>query len=414
MSKTIIAIIVIIIVAGLGYWVYQSTLAPEERVSEGSKDCVNDNDCVVFGETGDCNCGCYNKDNLPSGTGGECFCAAPTSCKCVNGKCEGVFEEDQVILSEEEEEEEEEAVPEKEMLKGEEEKPAPTITQITFLKKLAADPSWSPDGSKIVFLGLEKDQMKGGIYMINNDGTGLTSIGPWERDHLFNPSWSPVGNKVVAYGERENTGLFLVDLDEDWAKRVQLTTQKVEHASWSPDGNKIAYNVYNEDKSFSSIWVMNADGNGKTQLTTDEDDFCTGPSFSYDGSKIVYLKGFTTTMPGEKPKEAINEIWVMNSDGSNKHMIYVPGYGMQLIRERAWNKNNKIIFTKHQYQRASQIWVINSDGTNPQCILDPEEGGIPNAIYDDAVWDNSGTKVAVTKVILSDESWQVATFSWEE
>ena len=29
MSKTIIAIIIIIIVAGLGYWVYQSTLAPE-------------------------------------------------------------------------------------------------------------------------------------------------------------------------------------------------------------------------------------------------------------------------------------------------------------------------------------------------------------------------------------------------
>jgi len=29
MSKTIIAIIIIIIVAGLGYWIYQSTLAPE-------------------------------------------------------------------------------------------------------------------------------------------------------------------------------------------------------------------------------------------------------------------------------------------------------------------------------------------------------------------------------------------------
>jgi len=329
---------------------------------------------------------------------------------------EQVSEERVVLSGEEGEEEEEEAVPEKEVSEEEEKKPAPTPTQITFLENLAADPSWSPDGSKIVFLSLEKDQMKGGLYMINSDGTGLTSIGPWERDHLFNPSWSPVGNKVVAYGERENTGLFLVDLDEDWTKRVQLTTQKVEHASWSPDGNKIAYNVYNEDKSFSSIWVMNADGSGKIQLTTDEDDFCTGPSFSYDGSKIVYLKGFTTTMPGEKPKEAINEIWVMNNDGSNKHIIYAPGDGMQLIRERAWNKNNKIIFAKHQYQRAPQIWIINSDGASPQCILDPEEGGIPTAIYDDAVWDNSGTKVAVTKVILTvaGEPWQVATFPWEE
>ena len=256
--------------------------------------------------------------------------------------------------------------------------------------------------------------MKGGLYMINSDGTGLTPIGPWGREHLFNPSWSPVGNKIVAYGERENSGLFLVDLDRDWAERVQLTAQEVEHASWSPNGDKIAYNVYNEDKSFSSIWVMNADGSEKTRLTTDEDDFCTGPSFSCDGSRIVYLKGFTTTMPGEKPEKAINEIWFMNSDGSNKHMIYAPGDSMQLMRERTWNKDDKILFARHFPYRVPQIWVINSDGSNPRCILDPGEGGIPIAIYDDPVWDNSGTKIAVTKVILSDESWQVATFSWEE
>ena len=49
-----------------------------------------------------------------------------------------------------------------------------------------------------------------------------------------------------------------------------------------------------------------------------------------------------------------------------------------------------------------------------QEIFDPEEGGIPTAIYDDPVWDNSGTKVAVTKVIVSDESWQIATFPLQE
>jgi len=159
---------------------------------------------------------------------------------------------------------------------------------------------------------------------------------------------------------------------------------------------------------------MNADGTGKTQLTTNEDGFCTGPSFSYDGSKIVYLKGFTTAMPGPKPEGAINEIWIMNSDGSNKHMIYAPGEGMQLIRERAWNKDDEIIFARHLPNKAPQIWIINSDGTNPKLIFDPEEEGIPTAIYDDPVWDNGGTKVAMTKVIVSDESWQIAAFSWSE
>ena len=57
-----------------------------------SKLCGEDEDCVVFGKTGDCNCGCYNKQALPQDSGGECFCAAPTSCKCVSEACEGVFE----------------------------------------------------------------------------------------------------------------------------------------------------------------------------------------------------------------------------------------------------------------------------------------------------------------------------------
>jgi inhibitor of cysteine peptidase len=97
MPKTIIAIIIVIVLAGLGYWVYQSTIVPEEITTEGSKICVDSKDCVVFGETGDCNCGCYNKDDLPSSTSGECFCQAPDSCECLAGMCEGVFKENQQI-----------------------------------------------------------------------------------------------------------------------------------------------------------------------------------------------------------------------------------------------------------------------------------------------------------------------------
>jgi len=87
MEKITVVVILIVLVALL------VMLSISPPISEGSKDCLSDDHCVVFGKTGDCNCGCYNKDNLPSSTGGECFCLAPTLCKCVNGQCEGVFKE---------------------------------------------------------------------------------------------------------------------------------------------------------------------------------------------------------------------------------------------------------------------------------------------------------------------------------
>jgi len=40
MSKTIIAIVIIIVIVGLGYWIYQSTITPEE-LSEKEQACVN-------------------------------------------------------------------------------------------------------------------------------------------------------------------------------------------------------------------------------------------------------------------------------------------------------------------------------------------------------------------------------------
>ena len=98
MNKIIATIIIIVIVVGAYYLMSQSILAPEDgRVSEEEQDiaeeCSEDDNCIVFGETGDCNCGCYHKDNLPSETGGECFCVAPDSCECINSKCEGVFKD---------------------------------------------------------------------------------------------------------------------------------------------------------------------------------------------------------------------------------------------------------------------------------------------------------------------------------
>jgi hypothetical protein len=95
MNKIIATIIIIAVVLGSYYLMKQSISAPENGRASETKECVDDSSCVVFGETGDCNCGCYHKDNLPSDTGGECFCAAPDSCKCVDGKCEGVFENSQ-------------------------------------------------------------------------------------------------------------------------------------------------------------------------------------------------------------------------------------------------------------------------------------------------------------------------------
>jgi len=322
------------------------------------------------------------------------------------GEEEGTPEE-QVILPEEASSEEEGIFEEKgedEGIPKEEEKEStPIPVQVTFLDN-TIDPDWSPDGSQIVFCVI-----KGGtktLYLVNADGSGLKEIGPG-----FDPSWSPVEDKI-AY---EMNGQIYI-MNSSGKNITQLTTESTNgQPTWSPDGTKIVYAHYEAEKAL--IWIMNSDGSGKTRLTASADGECTFPSFSYDGSKIVYTKGPIWDASVDKLPKAPNEIWIMNSDGSNKHQIYAPSDTYQWVFQKAWNRNNEILFAESPLREMEipEVGVINSDGSNLRyTLISPKNFlGIPECFYLDPVWDNTGTKIVSVRKMI-DGPQNIVTFSWEE
>jgi Tol biopolymer transport system component len=285
----------------------------------------------------------------------------------------------------------------------EDKKNIPSSIQITFLDNII-DPDWSPDGNQIVFclMGREKKT----LYLVNADGSELKEIGPG-----FDPSWSPVEDRIA----HEVNGQIYT-MNSNGKNITQLTTEDANgQPAWSPDGTKIVYAHYGTGKP--SIWIMNSDGSKKTRLTASGDGECTFPSFSYNGSKIVYTKGQIWDAGSDKLPKAPNEIWVMDSDGSNKHQIYAPDDSYQWIFQRAWNKNNEILFAESPLQEREipEVGVINSDGSNLRRIFIPPKNffGVPECFYLDPVWDNIGTKIVAVKKVI-EGSQNIITFAWED
>lgn len=187
------------------------------------------------------------------------------------------------------------------------------LRQLTSLAS-AAFPDFSPDGTQIAFDGQAAGDPFDEIFVMHSDGSGLHQI---TSGAGFNdwPAWSPDGHRLAFVSDR--TGVEQVwTMRPDGTDATQLTFEPAVHdelPDWRPDGRQIAYSQYVSD-GIEKIFVMNADGSGKHQVSSGAgDDF--GPAWSPDGRQLAFLRDYGN---GDRPVE------VMDADGGDTHAVADP------------------------------------------------------------------------------------------
>jgi Tol biopolymer transport system component/TolB-like protein/DNA-binding winged helix-turn-helix (wHTH) protein/Flp pilus assembly protein TadD len=215
-------------------------------------------------------------------------------------------------------------------------------------------PTFSPDGTQIIF-NSDVEKENNDVYLMNVDGSNVRKItdGPgWDASPPNN--WSPDGTQVLLLSDRGGKeNIYLMNIEPFAPRRIASGVESDQplNTSYSPDGARIAYQMPTEIRIFdpssqtdrfvvktsaggnpmfspdgskilfqdridedTEICSVNIDGSGFTNITQSPSRDISA-AFSPDGSRIAFAANRasgTTTF----------EIYVMNADGSEPHLIY--------------------------------------------------------------------------------------------
>jgi TolB protein len=174
-------------------------------------------------------------------------------------------------------------------------------------------PSFSPDGSTIVFVRCRPPGGPCTLYTVGVNGRNLTPLLPFSVDGAdLDGRYSPDGSQIVFNVQYQHGGLsaiYVMNADGSNQRRVTKWSLEAFAPAWSPDGSTIALTSHCCDGGRNRIFTAAPDGSGLTPITNPGQRHDYGPTYSPLGDRIAFER--------DAPDFSTGSVWIADADGSN-------------------------------------------------------------------------------------------------
>jgi TolB protein len=225
------------------------------------------------------------------------------------------------------------------------------MRRLTNSGSLNLSPSWSPDGTKIVFSS-ERGR-SWWIFSIDRKTKEEKRL-TFERGLNMSPSFSPQGDRIAfSYSKDGNSDIYIMESNN--MKRITNHWTADISPSWSPDGKSIAF--VSDRAGSPQIYIMDSNGENVRRITF-EGSYNVSPSWSPRGDKIA----FASRINGKF------EICIINPDGSGLHQLTSTGNN----EDPSWSPDGRYIVFSSKRNGRTGIYTMKANGET-QRLITPKE-----------------------------------------
>ncbi len=237
-------------------------------------------------------------------------------------------------------------------------------------------PSWSPDGERIAFSSTRRGNH--GVFTMRSDGSDQRLL----VDHAQFPDWS--ARDEIAYISMDNSDgagrMMIWVVNADGTGKRQLTfkagaTLATVHPSWSPDGGQLTFALITPDPTSPAgfnpeIWVIGRDGSN-LRLVTSTDPNNTRPdggflNTAHDANAPDFgPEGWIAFWSGEE--NSFGQVWKAKTDGSERTQLTKTPV-LTRNDDPAWSPDGTKILFATDRRGSNELWTMNADGSDPHFL----------------------------------------------
>lgn len=253
---------------------------------------------------------------------------------------------------------------------GERKRPLPEIFEA---------PTWSPDGSKIAFVGVARS-LEGGsrgdrLYVVGADGRDLKPL-PGTHGSV-SPVFTPDGDSIAfTRSWRRGASIWLVDLAGGAPRRVTPARRGLYMfpSSFSPDGSTLLATRYVGRRQEEIAAVHLETGEVETVLRR-----AGSPVYSPDGTRLALLR-WRPLRRRDGTRTVTSDLFTIGADGTGLRRLTNTRYRTEAFP--SWDPSGeRLAFVRYLPETVenefleigvgASIVQMNADGTCPRAVLEP-------------------------------------------